>query len=104
MSKDRKILNSETMLVDCDCGMPEHVLKFDLDQYESWCPGNTIVEMQIGITMIQRRHFWTRLWIAARYLFRRDCGIYTFITHDVATVLKIRDFCNRFVELKKGQR
>jgi hypothetical protein len=57
--------------VPCDCGMPEHGIRFvwkDPDGPDDWF-GGLWVESQL----MQFDSFWHRLKIACKYLLRREC-------------------------------
>lgn len=75
-------MNSQTEFFECDCISDEHTLKFKLDAHDP-----TDVELYTSVFLNQYRGFFSRLWVAIKYVFGYKCKY----GHWDCTILRLED-------------
>lgn len=66
----QKLEYAKTELFECQCTSDNHVFKFTLDEYSGDIEE---LELWLSVYLFQYRPWWTRVWVALKYVFGCNC-------------------------------
>jgi hypothetical protein len=62
-----KVEQEETIICECDCKDPEHILMVN------YFPDEDYTELYLSVQLTQHRSFLKRCWVALKYIFGYEC-------------------------------
>lgn len=92
MEKDREVL-----FLECSCRTPDHLLKFEIDNYDAkdgWLVATTVLSPYSA--------WYRRLWLGLKFIFFSgeleafDSWVCTY--DDVGEMKRLRDLLDRFID------
>jgi len=95
----------KTEYFDCICSSAEHTLRFCYFKPNKESKFRDDAELYAEVHLNQYRSFWTRVWVAIKYVFGYECqyGHWDVWTLDRKDCERLRDLVDKMIEWKKAQ-